>query len=825
MTSTLANDRVTGLGTSAAIKAPCRVATTANLSELAGLLTIDGLTVSDGMRVLVKDQSTATENGIYIASTGLWRRARDCQDSRDLVTGTRVYVTGGASGPAEYRVTTADPILVGSSSIAFGVWISDDTIDDLETIAPVAAAVSTVSANIASVNTVAANVDDVNTTAANISNINAAAANETNINAAVANASNINAVAANEANIDTAATNSANINAVAAIDSDVTTAAANAADIQTVAANIAELAEKLPKDGSAAMAAALPFTELGATPTTPAAGLKLLYPKSDGKLYTLDSAGNEVEVGSGSGAVPSTWITPEDFGAAGDGTTDDYQAFQDAIDAIDALGGGTLMCSAKTYKIDTALVITTDNLVFSLNGATLDFGDVAVGPYIDFTGTVVGTHTLTGDATKGAVSIPLTGADGLGIDAVTMAARLFSEELFDPLRTSSYCGEFIVLSGVSGTGITSIFGLQDSYATADNAQIEVFTPIKNSHLVGPGLVYGNTTSESNVNGVRFLRAMHCSAHGVRFDETDLAHIQVGDSFDCHVRFCYLGVTRPTSQGYGVSFRDASLACSARFNTFYRCRHSLSTNNGTNYGGVPRFIYFEDNQVFNSAQSAAAVGGDAVDTHAAAEFIFIRRNHIQTPSGSGVNIECPNIWIEGNTVLTDARQQSAFYGMLIHNETAREGRAVVRNNTVFFRSNSGIALQAGTGGSLLGYKNIDVSGNTVESESGRSVTAGIRLDACSKGQVTRNNIKMQGTAATERGIYALESASVVTSDIIFAENMVDFDNSTATNKHGIEGVAAADRLGMWNNIVKGNTASDGVITGGGTGSVAANNITS
>jgi hypothetical protein len=43
------------------------------------------------------------------------------------------------------------------------------------------------------------------------------------------------------------------------------------------------------------------MTEQSSTPATPAAGTKLLYPKTDGKLYTLNSAGVETEVGSGSG--------------------------------------------------------------------------------------------------------------------------------------------------------------------------------------------------------------------------------------------------------------------------------------------------------------------------------------------------------------------------------------------------------------------------------------------------------------------------------------------------------------------------------------------
>lgn len=45
---------------------------------------------------------------------------------------------------------------------------------------------------------------------------------------------------------------------------------------------------------------AITLTEI-VTPSNPAAGLKKLYPKADGKLYTLNSAGTETEVGSGSG--------------------------------------------------------------------------------------------------------------------------------------------------------------------------------------------------------------------------------------------------------------------------------------------------------------------------------------------------------------------------------------------------------------------------------------------------------------------------------------------------------------------------------------------
>ncbi|MER8481166.1 right-handed parallel beta-helix repeat-containing protein [Mesorhizobium sp. M1322] len=116
--ATTSVDQITGYGETLALKAPCRLATTANI-VLSGLQAIDGVVTAANDRVLVRDQDTPSQNGIYIAASGAWQRARDMDSNRDLTRGTRVYVTEGDSGPAEFEVTTESPITVGSSSIAF----------------------------------------------------------------------------------------------------------------------------------------------------------------------------------------------------------------------------------------------------------------------------------------------------------------------------------------------------------------------------------------------------------------------------------------------------------------------------------------------------------------------------------------------------------------------------------------------------------------------------------------------------------------------------------------------------------------------------------
>jgi phage-related tail fiber protein len=60
----------------AAYKATCRVASTANITTLSGLLTIDGIVLVANDRVLVKDQTASQNNGIYIACRSLGKISR-----------------------------------------------------------------------------------------------------------------------------------------------------------------------------------------------------------------------------------------------------------------------------------------------------------------------------------------------------------------------------------------------------------------------------------------------------------------------------------------------------------------------------------------------------------------------------------------------------------------------------------------------------------------------------------------------------------------------------------------------------------------------------
>lgn len=99
----------------ATFKKACRVATTANIT-LSGNQTIDGVTTASGNRVLVKDQTDASENGIYVTAASTWSRATDADANAKLLSGTFVPVSEGTTdADTLWFLATNDPIAVGTT--------------------------------------------------------------------------------------------------------------------------------------------------------------------------------------------------------------------------------------------------------------------------------------------------------------------------------------------------------------------------------------------------------------------------------------------------------------------------------------------------------------------------------------------------------------------------------------------------------------------------------------------------------------------------------------------------------------------------------------
>lgn len=116
--SSIAIDRIDGLSSETSVKGPCRVATTGNVA-LTGLQTIDSVSLSSGDRVLVKDQTDASENGIYVVDTGPWRRSKDFNKTRDVAAGTTIIVWEGTINQRTAYSVSSTTNYIGTSDISF----------------------------------------------------------------------------------------------------------------------------------------------------------------------------------------------------------------------------------------------------------------------------------------------------------------------------------------------------------------------------------------------------------------------------------------------------------------------------------------------------------------------------------------------------------------------------------------------------------------------------------------------------------------------------------------------------------------------------------
>jgi len=252
-------------------------------------------------------------------------------------------VAGELGASQDVTVVAAD--LSGTDTIG----IVAGSIADVNTVAGeigVGQDVTVVAANIADVGTVATDIANVNTTATNIANVNTTASISADVTAV--------------ANIDTDVTTvsgiSANVTTVATNDTDVTTVASNIADVNTVAGDINNVNQV-----SANIADVNNYadTYLGGKPSDPTTrnnGSPLqvgdLYFNTaanqirayDGTNWTVTAPATSASLvdytANGAGAVTTTVkdklnesVSVKDFGAVGDGVTDDKAAIQAALDA------------------------------------------------------------------------------------------------------------------------------------------------------------------------------------------------------------------------------------------------------------------------------------------------------------------------------------------------------------------------------------------------------------------------------------------------------------------------------------------------------------
>lgn len=109
------------------VKASVRAATTGNLSlttDLENGDTVDGVTLATDDRVLVKDQTTGSENGIYVVqASGAAVRATDADGSDEVTPGMFTFVEEGTlNADSGWVMTNNGTVTLGSTDLEFALF-------------------------------------------------------------------------------------------------------------------------------------------------------------------------------------------------------------------------------------------------------------------------------------------------------------------------------------------------------------------------------------------------------------------------------------------------------------------------------------------------------------------------------------------------------------------------------------------------------------------------------------------------------------------------------------------------------------------------------
>jgi len=291
----------------------------------------------------------------------------------------------------------------------------------------------------------------------------------------------------------------------------------------------------------------------------------------DSASATAANGGTVLAPDAGTGRwfrIDTTVLKPRQFGAAGNGSTDDSTALQALIGAL--IDGSQVDGEGKTYRVVTDLLAykdsgAPDNVTWRNSNFLADGSTSASVIKVFGSGTGL---TSVSTVSAGATTVTATGA-------VAGDARkylfLASTDKTAPVKADTYVsGELVQIRSVSGTTITLETPTKLAYTTAVTATL--VNPIRNWRFENCYVVGDAAKTQ---RGIQFFRAENCF--------TDTRGLNVGDAtvvFEqtANCRFRHVGgnpgITSDNGFDYGV-VEAASVGLSGFVNG-YEYRHAFAS---------------------------------------------------------------------------------------------------------------------------------------------------------------------------------------------------------------------------------------------------------
>jgi len=463
------------------------------------------------------------------------------------------------------------------------------------------------------------------------------------------------------------------------------------------------------------------------------------------------------------------WKNVRDFGAKGDGTTNDRAAIQAAIDALPDSGGVVFVpLSNSVYLIDATLYLPSHtSIIGSGEGATLKMSGAVTRTMIENadttagnTGIVIENLSLDGGKAYASYSEPdsadvvsfkniskstIRGCFIAGADKDAIAVRNGSTDVEISGNTLWANGE----EGITASGLTTrriiisnnkIAGQPIGYLFGGLIPSGVLCKASEVTIYGNVITAGGAAIDVNIEGGDTLRNIIISDNlFLRCNQTTV-HLQEGynttvsgNSFvECAGRGVYTSSVSVQSQNITITG-----------NSFYD-----QTDNAINAASGDHYV-ISDNLVYACDTTAIRVAGD---------FCTVTGNKVYGANGYGIHLESSHYSsVTGNVV-------SQTNGHGIYSEGASGGEYItIANNTIQKAEQNGIYLLSTDFSTISG--NVCVNNDSLTS----GTFAGIALNSCLHNDV-RGNVCSSPNSTQAYGLLLTSSSKNLIIENYLAPNV-------------------------------------------------------
>jgi len=409
-----------------------------------------------------------------------------------------------------------------------------------------------------------------------------------------------------------------------------------------------------------------------------------------------------------------------EYGAQGDGVTDDFSAIDDAINAAAAAGGGIVYFPAGTYHIGTNDYWTLSSNIVIRGQGPVSLIDVSSATVKQYNGMFRATGALTATTatpstsiSNGDVKIIVDSSSGFAEGDLIMIS---SDETWSWGTFDTPVGEFAVVRAIpSATAIDVSWKIEDDYTVADNALVTLVNPVRNITIenikflgrtftegtdgtMGANIIYGENINFRNVSAELLAQTVEFSS------------VLYGNISGCHI------INDPTynvdAQPYGINYGDACSHVRITGNYVRSGRHGIDQDFISNSPGICRHILIEGNEL-------EGIFANAIATHAGVEDLRIIGNDVvagpqeagNNPNGIEVNV--------GRAVIANNYIQGAHHGI---KSTFVPEELTIENNIILDVVDIGIYLDEQEATSPL--RNVAIVGNVI---TGKADAACIWID--------------------------------------------------------------------------------------------------